>query len=170
MITFREWLAEREELEEAIDLSDPDKSVSYETFAKAYTDSNTRNIGELKIIQKFFKAKEEPFKQEYRGNTYTYIAPLFESKDKKFKIFIETPSSTDGYDTYNVVVADKYMHASFYHKISLNIKEFKKLNNKIIIEGLKELYNKSLAKYENDDYYKKIGKFVFKPNFMNLIK
>jgi hypothetical protein len=170
--TFREWLREEEEKEfnEAIDLSDPDKSVSYETFAKAYSDTNTRNISQLKIIQKFFKAKEEPFKQEYGGNSYKYFARLFESKDKNFKIYISSPMSTDSSDTYTLRLANEPKYAKFGVQTDLKVREFNKLNNHIIIEGLKELYTKALKKYESDESYKKYGKFVFKANLLNLIK
>ena len=170
--TFREWLREEEEreLNEAIDLSDPDKSVSYETFAKAYSDSNERNISQLKIIQKFFKAKEEPFKQEYGGNNYLYTAQLFESKDKNFKIYFSTPMSTDSSDTYTLTLANKPRYAGFQVAINLKVREFNKLNNNIIIDGLKELYTKALNKYESNNDNKRYGKFIFKSNLLNLIK
>lgn len=172
LTSLKEFMNEHyvERVEEASDFSDPDKIVSYDTFAKAYADSYTRNTEQLKIIQKYFKSKEEPFKQSYGGNDYRFFAQLFETKDKSFKIFIKSPMSTSSSSTYDLMLADKYEYSKFSVEVSLKVRDFKQLNNHIIIDGLKELYNKALTKYESDERYKRIGKFVFKANLLKIIK
>ena len=166
MKTFREWLLEA-------DLRDPDKYTSYDAFAKAQSTADERELKEMSILLKKFKSKEKPIKVQYTGNSYAYFGQLFESKDKKLKVFLSSPVSTDSYSSYELILSDAVKYPSFSETIKLGISDFDKISSSsginLIETKLKELYEKALKKFESKESFKKISDFKFKPDFMKYI-
>lgn len=166
MKIFREWLIEA-------DFRDPDKYTSYDDFSKAYSAAENRGLTKMSILLKKFKSKEKPFKVEYSGNTHAYFGQLFETKDKKLKVFLSSPVSTDSYSSYELILSDAVRYPSFSETIKLGIKDFDKISSSsginLIETKLKELYEKALKKFESKESFKKISNFKFKPDFMKYI-
>ena len=166
MKTFREWLREA-------DLRDPDKYTSYDAFAMAQGTADERGLNKMSILLKKFKSKEKPIKVKYSGNTYAYFGQLFESKDKKLKVFLSSPISTDSYSSYELILSDAVRYPSFSETIKLGIDDFDKISSNsginLIETKLKELYEKALKKFESKESFKKISDFKFKPDFMKYI-
>lgn len=155
------------------DFSDPDKSASYGDFAKAQSTADSRGLGEMSVLLRKFKSNGKPFKVEYSGNSYAYFGQLFESKDKKLRVFISSPVSTDKYGSYELTIADAPRLPSFSETVKLGTDDFDKISSSsgisLIKTKLNELYEKALKKFESKESFKKIGAFEFKSDFMKYV-
>lgn len=163
---FREFLREA-------DFSDPDKYTSYSTYGSLQDQANQRGLRQMSVLLKKFKSKEKPFKVSYGGNDYAFCGQLFESKDKKLKVYLWSPVSTDNYGSYELSIADSHRYPSFTAEVKTGIRDFDKISSSsgisLIETKLKELYEKALKKFESKESFKKISDFKFKADFMKYV-